>query len=399
MFENENKKHSTQPQATQSTTVQRNGESQQVVEVLVQRTTWEKVVTTTSKTASKTAKTIRKVTPAAIKPKQKSTPTTPGMGSNQVFYRASYLSLTPAQQYDLFHAGLAPHGVPVPPKPLGWMPSTKSTYKPKVEVMYLTQPNPQGQKAGQLTILPRPATANKKKVVVKKTTANPDALPSFPTPTEGVKLVHRPAQPKPQQQQQQGRRQQQTNQLQVQGHGNPVKQQVAVVPQDQRQQHQQQQQLVTVTLPAAQQVESAHQRQQGQAVQVVQRPPPQQQVVRTVRYQQQQQQQQPQQQYLTITVPVQVRRVQSQQQQQQQQQQQRVQVQTVRVQQPPQQRQQRQQQYVVVQESQHGQQSHQVRQSQQVLLVPGQARPRAASSPGVGRRTPGQSVVVLRTQS
>ncbi|KAK3995119.1 hypothetical protein QBC44DRAFT_390376 [Cladorrhinum sp. PSN332] len=352
-------KTSAKPQK-QQTTVQ-HGQSQQAV-VFVRRTTWEKIVTTTSKATHKTAKAVKTVTPSLIRPGGKSATKALGVGQNQAFYRASYQSLGPQQKWDLYIAGLAPQGVPAPSKPAPHPKTPPRQYKP-VKVMYLTKPSPTGFQAGQITVLP---TAAQVSAAQKKKQPNPDALPSFPTPGQGVKLVHRPAQQTVTQQR-----------INTTGHGNPIRQQVVV--QRPVQQQQLQGNMVTVTLPAGQVQRIQQQQQQRQQVQVsVQRPV----VQTTVRLQQQSQQ--PQQQYVTVTVPLQV--------QAQQQQTQRVQVQTVRVQQ----QQPQQQQYVVVQ-GQQQQQQQQVRQPQQVFLVPGQARPRVVSAPGTGRRVAGQSVVVVRT--
>ncbi|KAK0667030.1 hypothetical protein QBC41DRAFT_142686 [Cercophora samala] len=328
----------------------------QVIGVLIRRTsTWKRLKTQTTKA-------VKVVTPKRTAPPSgREHLRRPNTGENQSFYRSSYLALNPQRQWDLYIAGLAPQGVPAPRGP----PPPQKGITPRqfktVNVMYLTKPSPTGVQAGTITYLPDAFEVAKG----KKKAANPDALPVFPTPGQGVKIVQRPV--KGQQQQQQ----QQQQQVRVSNQARPV-QVVRVQQQPQRVLQQQQQQYVQVTVPVAQVQRPQTQQfvavpvgqvQQGvvrPVSQVVQRPVQQQQ------QQQQQRQQRPQTQF--VTVPIQ-------------------QVQQVQRPQQPQQ----QQQFLVLQAV------AQPQTQQQVVMIPAiNTQPARQQVRTGGRRVAGQSVMTVR---
>ncbi|KAK4176274.1 hypothetical protein QBC36DRAFT_329684 [Triangularia setosa] len=363
MFTTKKTKTTKQPQQqpTQQVAIQ----NEQVIGVLIRRSsTWQKVKTQTTK-AVKVVTPKRTTIPSSSSGREQLRRA--GGGENQAFYRASYLALNPQRQWDLYIAGLAPRGVPAPrgPPPLqkGITPRQYKT----VNVMYLTKPSPTGIQAGTITYLPDAFELAAEK---KKKQGNPDALPTFPTPGQGVKIVQRPVQGQPIKRLA-GQQQQQLRVSTTQGQGQVRPVQVVRVQQQPQQQVrvQQQQQYVQVAVPVSQ-VQMQQPRPQTQQFvtvpisqvqgdarpvsQVVQRP-----------VQQQQRQQRPQTQF--VTVPVQ------------------------QIQQVHRPQQQHQQQFVVLQTV------AQPLPQQQVVMIPAvNTQPARQPVRTGGRRVAGQSVITVR---
>ncbi|KAK4229588.1 hypothetical protein QBC38DRAFT_441656 [Podospora fimiseda] len=289
MFGKSAKKTTTKPQKkpSQPTTVQQSQPQQVIETILIRRTTWQKLKTTTTRASHQTAKAAIKVIPLRRK--------TPGTGENQTFYRASYASLSPQQKWDLYLAGLAPSGVAVPSRPPPPSNLPPKQYK-TVPVMYLTRAGPTGVKAEQIKVLPSAAQVAKAKQQKKKN--EEDSLPSFPTPQQGIKVVQKPVKTT-------GSGQKMVLVQPVKKVGQAQQRPTQTVKVSVPVQQQQQQQYVTVQVP----VQIPVQQQQQQRVQL-----------QTVRVQPQQQVQQ---QYVVVQQGQQIRQQQvrlSQSQQQQQQQ-------------------------------------------------------------------------------
>ncbi|KAK4239392.1 hypothetical protein C8A03DRAFT_14214 [Achaetomium macrosporum] len=188
-----------QSQTVTKTTTQKvvnrpGGHPVQVIETeehVVRKTIWTRALSGASKAVTHPGQTAKRLIPRSRKSNQ---------DSNLSYYRKTFFLLDQQTQFDLYMAGMAPRMTEREVKKLrSSVRQVRRTYKP-VPVLYEAQAAPNGFRAPLRDLVAEAQAARARAAAAKKikqqSASNPDALPTFPTPGNHVKIqVQQPPKP------------------------------------------------------------------------------------------------------------------------------------------------------------------------------------------------------------